>query len=257
MRYKVIAFVLIILAAAHCAEAQQSKQVPRIGYLSGSSPSADAMRHKAFRQGLRELGYVEGQTITIEWRFAEGKLSRFSDLANDLVRLSVDVIVTGGSAATRIAKGATKTIPIVMAQDSDPVGDGFVSSLARPGGNITGLTNVSSEVSGKRLELLTEIIAKLSRVTVLGNASNPANALPLNETQNAAQALGLKLEFLDMQNADDVEHVFKAAAKARSEALLTLQNPLSGIYEKRIVELAAKYRCLRCTIGESSWSPVA
>jgi ABC-type uncharacterized transport system substrate-binding protein len=189
--------------------------------------------HKAFRQGLRELGYVEGETIAIEWRFAEGKLGRFSDLANDLVRLKVDLIVTGGSGATRIARRATNTIPIVMAQDSNPVGDGFVASLARPGGNITGLTNVSSEVSGKRLELLTEIVPKLSRVTVLGNSTNPANALALNETQDAAQALGLKLEFLEKQNAKDVEHVFKAAAKARSQALLTLQNPLSGIHEKK------------------------
>jgi putative ABC transport system substrate-binding protein len=239
----VIVFAVVLLLCAVPATAQQPKPLPRIGYLSGSSPSADALRHKAFRQGLRELGYVEGETIAIEWRFAEGKMARFKDLANDLVRLGVDVIVTGGSGSTRIAKGATKTIPIVMAQDSNPVGDGFVASLARPGGNITGLTNVSSEVSGKRLEILTEIISKLSRVTVMGNSPNPANALALTETQNAAQALGLKLEFLEMQSATDIENAFNAAAKAaRSEAILTLQNPLSGIYEKRIVELAAKYR---------------
>jgi putative ABC transport system substrate-binding protein len=239
-------FILVCLVAAVFRpaglEAQQPKQIPSIGYLSGSSASADAMRHKAFRQGLRELGYIEGETIFIEWRFAEGKLGRFPEIAADLVRLNVDVIVTGGSGATRIAKTATKTIPIVMAQDSNPVGDAFVASLARPGGNITGLTNVSSEVSGKRLELLTEIISKLSRVTVMGNSSNPANALALSETQNAAYALGLKLEFLEMQNAADIEHAFKAAAKARSEAILTLQNSVSSIYEKRIVELAAKYR---------------
>jgi putative ABC transport system substrate-binding protein len=130
----------------------------------------------------------------------------------------------------------------VWRADSNPVADGFVTSLARPGSNITGLTNVSAEVSSKRLELLTEIISKLSRVTVLGNSSNPANALALKEAQDAAQALGLKLEFLEMQNASDVEHAFNTAAKARSEALLTLQNPLTGIYEKKIVELAAKYR---------------
>jgi putative tryptophan/tyrosine transport system substrate-binding protein len=244
MRRKSIVFTLGALFFALCisVEAQQPKQVPRVGYLSGSSPSADAMRHKAFRQGLRELGYIEGESIAIEWRFAEGKLGRFSDLANDLVRLNVDVIVTGGSGATRIARRATNTIPIVMAQDSNPVGDGFVASLARPSGNVTGLTNVSSEVSGKKLELLTEIVPKLSRVAVLENSTNPANALALNETQDAAQALGLKLEFLEMQNAKDVEHVFKAAAKARSQALLTLQNPLSGIHEKKIVELAAKYQ---------------
>jgi putative tryptophan/tyrosine transport system substrate-binding protein len=235
-----IAVAFVMFGAA--AQAQQPKQVRRIGYLSGSSPSADAMRHNAFRQGLRELGYVEGETIIIEWRFAEGKLGRFSDLARELVRLNVDVIVTGGSSATRIAKGATTAIPIVMAQDSNPVGDGFVASLARPGGNITGLSTLAPEISGKRLELLTEIISKLSRVAVLGDSSNPANASALNETQNAARALGLKLEFLEMQNLKDVEDVFRAASKVGSQALLTLQNPLSGIHEKRIVEFAAKYR---------------
>lgn len=236
------ALAIVFVMCAAVAAAQQPKQLFRIGYLSGSSSSADALRHKAFLQGLRELGYVDRETIAIEWRFAEGKLKRFPDLANDLVRTNVNVIVTGGSGATRIARSATQTIPIVMTQDSNPVVDGFVASLARPGGNITGLTNVSSEVSGKRLELLTEVIARLSRVTVLKNSTNPANALALNETQTAAQALGLKLDFLEMQNANDIEQVFVASAKARSQALLTLQNPLTSLHEKRIVDLAAKYR---------------
>jgi putative ABC transport system substrate-binding protein len=148
-----------------------------------------------------------------------------------LVRLNVDVIVTGGSGATRIGREATSTIPIVMAQDSDPVGDGFIATLARPGENITGLTNVSSEVSGKRLELLRDTIPKLFRVAVLGNSTNPANAQALKETENAAQALGLKLEYLDMQKADDAESVFNAVGKTQSQALLVLQNPIAGIHE--------------------------
>ena len=149
-------------------------------------PSAIAARIEAFRQGLRELGYVEGKNIVIEWRFAEGKLDRLPALAAELVRLKVDVIVTGGSTATRAAKEATITIPIVMTQDNDPVGNGFVASLARPGGNITGLSTLSPELSGKRLELLKEIVPKLSRVAVLGTSTNPGNAQALKEMELAA-----------------------------------------------------------------------
>ena len=151
-------------------------KVPRIGFLAAASPSAIAARIEAFRQGLRELGYVEGKNIVIECRYAEGKLDRAPALAAELVRLKVDIIVTAGPAATRAAKEATATIPIVMAQDPDPVGNGFVASLARPGGNITGLSTLAPEISGKRLELLKEIIPKLSRVAVLGTSTNPGNA---------------------------------------------------------------------------------
>src|SRR5882724_8905246 len=148
----------LTFASVHLAAAQQPKKVPRLGYLSSTSPSAGSSRIEAFRQGLRELGYVEGKNIVIEWRYAEGKVDRLPALASELVRLKVDVIVTSGPVATRSAKQATSTIPIVMGFDNDPVGNGFVASLARPGGNMTGLSALSPEISGKQLELLKEIV---------------------------------------------------------------------------------------------------
>ncbi len=167
---KIIGFALtaVLLALSFPAQAQQPKKVPRIGFLSGSPPSSIKANTEAFRQGLRDLGYVEGKNIVIEWRSAEGKRDRLPALAADLVRLKVDVIVTAGPLVTRAAKEATSTIPIVMAQDPDPVGNGFVASLARPGGNITGLSRLAPELGGKQLELLKEIVPKLSRVAVLG-----------------------------------------------------------------------------------------
>src|SRR5439155_6706936 len=166
----------------------QPKKVPRIGYPTGVSPSTNSARHEAFRQGLRELGYVEGKNIIIEWRSAEGKFDRLPALAVELVRLKVDIIVTGGGATTRAVKEATSTIPIVMAQDGDPVGNGFVASLARPGGNITGLSTLAPELSGKRLELLKEVVPKLSRVAVFGTSTTPSTAPTLKETELAAGA---------------------------------------------------------------------
>src|SRR6266550_1674490 len=165
--------VAIAVAFAMCgavAQAQQAKKVPRIGYLFANFPTTSPARREAFRQGLRELGYVEGKNIVIEYRYAEGKPGRLSEFAAELVRLNVDVIVTGGPAPTRAAKEATVTIPIVMGFDNDPVGSGFVASLARPGGNITGLFRLSPEISGKRLELLKDIVPRLSRVVVLGTS---------------------------------------------------------------------------------------
>ena len=161
-------------------------------------PAGQSARIEAFRQGLRELGYVEGKNIVIEWRSAEGKPDRLPALAAELVRLKVDIIVTGGATATRAAKEATVTIPIVMTQDSDPVGNGFVASLARPGGNITGLSTLAPELSGKRLELLKEIIPRLSRVAVLGTSTQPGNAQVLKEIELAAGAFGVKLQYLDV-----------------------------------------------------------
>jgi putative tryptophan/tyrosine transport system substrate-binding protein len=162
----------VLLAIVPVAEAQQPTKISRIGYLSAVSPSANVARNEAFRQGLRELGYVEGKNIVIDWRSAEGKLDRLPALAAELVRLKVDIIITGGPPATRAAKEATSTIPIVMTFDPDPVGNGFVASLARPGGNITGLATLAPELSGKQLELLKEIVPKLSRVAVFGIRSN-------------------------------------------------------------------------------------
>ena len=168
---QLLAFLVLLVGYVGVAQAQQQAKIPRIGFLGSTSFSGNPARREAFRQGLRELGYVEGKTIDVEWRFAEGKAERLPGLAAELVRLKVDVIVTGGSAVTRAAKAATLTIPIIMAQDNDPVGSGFVTSLAHPGGNITGLSTLAPELSGKQLELLKEIVPRLSRVAVLGTST--------------------------------------------------------------------------------------
>jgi putative ABC transport system substrate-binding protein len=201
-----------------------------------------ATRVEAFRQGLRELGYIDGKNIVVEWRYADGKLDRVPELASELVRLKVDIIVTGGAQASRAAKEATNTIPIVLARETDPVGTGLVASLARPGGNITGLAAIGPQLAGKRLELLKEIIPKLSRVAVFGNATNPGNAEVLRETEDAARALGLKLQYLEVQSPDDIEGAFQAATKGRAGALITLGNPVIFRHRKRVAELAAKSR---------------
>ncbi len=195
---------------------------------------------EAFRQGLRELGYVEGKNIVIEWRSAEGKIDRLPALAAELVRLKVDVIVTGGPTATRAVKQATTTIPIVMTQDSDPVGNGFVASLARPGGNITGLSNLAQEISGKRLEILREIVPKLSRVAVLGMSNNPGNSQSLRETELAASALGVQIQYLDIRDSKDIEAALRTASKERADAVLVLNFP--GNFSRGIPDLAVKNR---------------
>jgi putative ABC transport system substrate-binding protein len=223
-------------------QAQEPTKVPRIGYLGATSPSANSERIEAFRQGLRELGYVEGKNIVIEYRYAEGKLDRLPALATELVRLKVDVVVTAGPAATRPAKEATNTIPIVMGQDTDPVGNGFVASLARPGGNITGLSNLAPELSGKRLELLKEIVPKLSRVAVLANSNEPGNAQNLKEVELAAGALGIKPQFLNVTSPKDIETAFRAAGKGRAEAVLVLASPVLNSRRTQIVDLAVKSR---------------
>ena len=181
---------VLLLASLHPAEAQQHAKVPRIGYLTGAFLSSVTANTEAFRQGLRELGYVEGKNILIEWRGADGNRDRQRTLAAELVRLKVDVIVASSGGDTRAAKEATATTPIVMAQADDPVLSGFVASLARPGGNITGLSQLSPETSGKRLELLNEVLPKLSRLAVFGTSSSPGNAAVLNETKLAAEAVG-------------------------------------------------------------------
>src|SRR5262245_39285712 len=193
-----ILVAVVLLALGVTAEAQQPTKTPRLGYLTNASLSALEARTEAFRLGLRELGYVEGKNIVIEWRSPEGKADRLPALAAELVRLKVDVIVTTGASVTRAAKEATVTIPIVMAQDNDPVANGFVASLARPGGNITGLATLAPEISGKRLELLKEIVPKLSRVAVFGTSTIPGTAQALKETELAAGALKVKLQYLDI-----------------------------------------------------------
>ena len=224
------------------AEAQQPTKNPRIGYLSGSSPSTSPARREAFRQGLRELGYVEGKNIVIEQRYAEGKFDRRPALAAELVRLKVDIIVTAGPQTTRPAKQATSTIPIVMAQDPDPVGNGFVASLARPGGNITGLATLAPELSGKQLELLKETVPKLSRVGVFGTSINPGNAQNLREVELAAKAFGVKLQYLDVLSPKDFETAFRAASKGLADAVLMLPGSVLGLQRAQLADLAVKSR---------------
>jgi putative ABC transport system substrate-binding protein len=229
----------VLLTLCFPAQAQQPGKIPRIGFVHADSVSA---RNEAFRHGLREIGYVEGKNITIEYRSAEGKPDRQHALAAEVVRLKVDVIVTGGSGATRAAKEATFTIPIVMAQDPDPVANGFIASLARPGGNITGLSNLSPEISGKRLELLKEIVPKLSRVAVLGTSTFPGNVQYLRQTEVAAGAFGVKLQYLDILGFKDIETAFRAARKERADALLVLGGGVLTSHRTQITDLAAKNR---------------
>ena len=240
MTKKAIAVLLVILAlvSARLAEAQQPKKVPRIGFVSASRQPWDA----AFRQGLRELGYVEGQNIMIDYRYAEGKFERLPDLAGELVRLKVDVIVAGETEAIRAAKQSTSAIPIIMAVTADPVGSGFVASLARPGGNITGLTSLSPDLSGKRLELLKETVTRLARVAVLWNSGNPDNAAQLKETESAANVLGVQLQSIGVRNSNDFDEAFSTITKGRPGALYALGDSLIATSRKRIVDFAANNR---------------
>ena len=225
-RITVLTLCAVLIALGFPAEAQQPKKVPRVGYLIGPSPSSFTARTEAFIQGLRDLGYVEGKNVVVEYRYAKQNLDRLPELAAELVRLKVDVIVSSGPVSTPPAKEATSTIPIVMAFDADPVGNGFVASLARPGGNITGLSTLAPELNGKRLELLKEIVPKLSRVAALGTSTNPGNAQSLKEIELAAGAFGMKLQYLDVLSPKDIETTFSAATKWRADAVLMISGPL-------------------------------
>ena len=243
LRSLFLTLTAFLFALCSSTQAQQPAKVPRVGYLTAAYLSAITARTTAFRHGLRELGYVEGKNIVIEWRSPEGKLDRMPALAAELAHLKVDVIVTGGGGATRPAKEATSTIPIVMAQDRDPVGSGFVASLARPGGNVTGLSTLSPELSGKRLELVKEIVPKLSHVAVLRNSTVPGNAQELTEIELAARALGIKIQYLDILTPKDFEAAFRTAPKQRSGAvLMNVSGPVANFQRKEITELAVKSR---------------
>jgi putative ABC transport system substrate-binding protein len=231
-----------ILLTTVSLDAQQPTKIPRIGYLSPNSPSTNPARTEAFRQGLRELGYVEGKNVFIEYRYAEGKLDRLPGLAAELVRLKVDVIVTSSPSPTRAAKEATVTIPIVFAQDGDPVASGFVASLARPGGNMTGLSTLAPELSGKRLELLKEVVPKLSRVAVFGTSTTPSTAPTLKETELAAGAFKLQHQYLDILDPKDIETAFRTASKGRVDAVLVLAGPVVFSQRTQIAGLAVKSR---------------
>jgi putative ABC transport system substrate-binding protein len=245
MKKKIISIALGVAGAILLVvrvEAQQPAKVPRIGVLAVLSPAAVRARIEAFRSGLNELGYIEGKNIVVESRYAEGKFDQVSKLASELVRLKLDLIVTAGPQATRPAKQATSSIPIVMAFDSDPVGNGFVSSLARPGGNVTGLSALSPEITGKQLELLKEMIPTLARVAVLGNSAEPANPQTLKETELAASAFKIQLQYLDVQAPNDIEIAFQTASRQRAQAALILLSPITFSQRKQIAGLATKSR---------------
>jgi len=239
---KIVVGLLLTVILLTIAEAQQPKKVPRIGYLSALSQPADSYRSEAFRQGLRELGYIEKKNITIEYRYADGKLDLLPELAAELVRLKVDIIVTQSALDAYAARQSTIRIPIVMTASGDAVGTGLVASLARPGGNITGLTALSRELSGKRLELLKETVRGLSRVAVLWNAANPDKARDVEEAQLQARTLGLELQSLEIRDPNDFDGAFQTATRKRAGALLTLADSLTIIHQSRIVDLAAKSR---------------
>ena len=230
----------VLFALCFSAYAQQpAAKVPRIGYLSPGVTS-DAYSREAFQQGLRKLGYVTGKNILIEYRYSEGKFERLPELAEELVRLKVDVFVTIGTPPSQAAKTATTTIPVVMALVSDPVEAGLVASLARPGGNVTGLSTVSPDLSGKRLELLKETIPKVSRIAVLYDPNDPAKIAEIKETEVAARPLGMQLQSLEARSLDELEAAFKAAIRAKAGSVLVLPTALFNTHRKRIAELAAK-----------------
>jgi putative ABC transport system substrate-binding protein len=243
-QHSVLCAALCALLFALClrAEAQQPTKIPRIGFLLAVPASTISARLEAFRHGLRELGYVEGKNIIIEWRSTEGKADRLATLAAELVRLKVDVIVSGGPPPTRSAKQATNTIPIVMGYDDDPVGSGFVASLAHPGGNITGLATLAPEISGKQMELLKEIIPRFSRVAVIGSSSQPSQPQALREINLAADAFGVKVHYLETREAKDIEAAFEAAIKAHADAVLVVTTPVLTSERRHWIDLAMKSR---------------
>jgi putative tryptophan/tyrosine transport system substrate-binding protein len=245
-----LALGALVLTLSFSAEAQQPAKIPQIGFLLASSPSTSAFGIAAFRQGLRELGYEEGKNITIEYRYAEGKMERLPELAVELVRLKVDVIVSTGIQPSQAAKRATTMIPIVFPGVGDPVGWGLIDSLSRPGGNITGLTNFSPELSGKRVELLKEAFPRISRVAVFRDPSQPPQSF--NETQVASKSFGLKLQSLEVRNAADIETAFSALTRERADALITLPQSGITIHRRRILEFAEKRR-LPSTHADKSW----
>ena len=242
MKKKILSFALgaMLLALSFPIEAQQQGIVPRIGFISTASPSTLASRLDAFRQGLRELGYVEGRNLAIEYRSAEGSIDRLPELAAELVRLKVDCIVTAGAAPTLAAKQATGAIPIIMTNNADPVNDGLIASLARPGGNITGLTNTASDLAGKRLELLKEAIPKLSRVVFFLDVRRPSS--DLKETEAAARMLKVQINSVAIKSSEDFENGFRSIVKTRPDAFIADRGGFFVTHQKGLVELAVKYR---------------
>jgi putative ABC transport system substrate-binding protein len=244
MKKKIIGcvFGVMVLGLCSSAVAQPAKKIPRIGYLTSGARLGSETREEAFRQGLRELGYTDGKNIVIEYRFADANLGKTPALAAELVNLKVDLIVaitTGGALA---ARDATQTIPIVMRIAGDPVEDGLVANLARPGGNVTGVTSLIQELGGKRLELLKEAIPRLSRVAVLRNPESRASLKWLKEWETAGRALGLQVQSLEVRSPTDIDEAFRVSTKERAGAMTALRNPFIITQRKRIVDLAIKNR---------------
>jgi putative ABC transport system substrate-binding protein len=243
-KISILTFCALLLALSIPADAQQSKKIPRIGFVSGiGNPSNPGPNVAGFRQGLRDFGYIEGKNILVEYRYTEGKGDRNPRLVAELMQLKVDVLVVGGPGGLSAAKQATKTIPIVIVMQFDPVGGGYIDSLARPGGNITGLTRLTRELSGKRLELLKEVVPKTSRVGVLWDADNPEAANGFKEYEAAGRALKIQLQSLGVRGPNpDLVGAFQAAAKGRINAFVTINTPVLNRQQKQIVDLAIKNR---------------
>ena len=237
-----LALCSVLVAPCSSAQAQQPAKIPRIAYLTLSSLAANRGRVEAFRHGLRDLGYTEGKNIFIEWRSGDGRIKSEQEIVAEALRLNVDLIVSSGPTMTRAAKQASATIPIVMTFDSDPVRNGFVASLARPGGNITGLSSLSPELSGKQLELLKEVMPRLSRVAVLGNASEPANETTIKEIESAAGAILVRIQRLDVQGAKDIEIAFRSATESRADGLIVLPSNVLTDKRAQLATLALKNR---------------
>jgi putative ABC transport system substrate-binding protein len=235
-------FLLAVVAAGPAVDAQQAGKAPTIGYLSVSTRAVAAPNVEAFRQGLRELGYVEGASVALEVRYGEAKSERLPELARELRGLKVDVIVTANDVATAAVKRETPTIPIVMANSIDPVGTGFVASLARPGGNITGLSNLSSELSGKRLELLREVVPRLSRVALLWNPDVRGALLDYKETQTAAHSHRLELQSIEVSRTEDLDRAFSVITNQRTQAFILPPNPVAITNQGQIASFARKNR---------------
>jgi putative ABC transport system substrate-binding protein len=238
---RIVVGLLLTVFLPTIAEGQQLAKIPRIGFLSITSPSSPGSHDEAFRQGLRELGYVEGRSIVIEYRYAEGNAERLPKLASELVRLKVDVLVAAaGAPGALAAKQVTKTVPIVLASVADPVGLGLVANLAQPGGNVTGLSLVGPDTAGKRLQILKEVVPALSSVAVLWNPANPGNTLILEEIRVAARALGVKVQSLEGHGPEDFETAFKAARGAGG--IMPLGDPGQVLHRAPIIGLAGRYR---------------
>jgi putative ABC transport system substrate-binding protein len=235
-------FCLAVAAMVSTLSASARAQPAKIGFLGGPLPSAVSARIEALRQRLRELGYIEGKNIIIEYRYAEDKLDRLPALAAELVRAKSDIIVTGGPASTRAAKKATATIPIVMAQDIDPVATGSVASLSRPGGNVTGLTTFAPEISGKQLEVLKQSVPTVSRVAAFGTSITSGSELMRKEVEVAAGALGVKLKYLNVLEAKDIEPAFRGAINAKADAAIVLFSFVLNSHRATVVKLATSNR---------------